>query len=328
MIPLVRARYSKNFIDVVREAGARTDQVFDDAGLTDEILVSPDGLTTLWQLDEVIRSSAIRTGNLDIGWAAAEAAHWESYGAFGDNILSVPTLFERLNTFCLAALDEYSEATFSVAPQPRGLEFRRGPIAGDKISARQTELYALSLMLMTVRSVLGPSWHPDEIHLQTFHQSETETYFDTSRTELRFDQPETMILIDNRDVARSLAVDERPDPEIGLFDISRDTHMALAEVVNTHLGDQRLSLEFIARICDMQPRTLQRMLARRQTTFSELLAQQRATAAMKWLKDSDMPIAELSCQLGYAHQAHFSRAFRRQTGLTPSAYRRTTADLS
>lgn len=109
--------------------------------------------------------------------------------------------------------------------------------------------------------------------------------------------------------------------------MSRDTRKALAEVVNTHLGDRRLSLEFIARICDMQPRTLQRTLAEQQTTFSELLAQQRAAAAMKWLKETDVPIAELSYQLGYAHQAHFSRAFRRQTGLTPSKFRRTAHTL-
>lgn len=205
MIPLVRARYSRNFVDAVRKSGAQVGRVLDASGLTDAILDAPDGQTTIWQLDEVVRSSALRTGNLDIGWAAAEAAHWESYGEFGDNILSVPTLFERLNTFCLAALDEYSEATFSIASQPHGLEFKRGPISGDKISARQTELYALSLMLMTVRSVLGPQWHPAEIRLQTFHQPETETYFNTSRTELRFDQPETLVLIDDRDVARSLA---------------------------------------------------------------------------------------------------------------------------
>lgn len=327
MIPLVRARYSGNFIDVVRKTGAQVGRVLDDAGLAEEVLEVPNGLTTIWQLGEVARSSAIRTGNLDIGWAAAEAAPLESYGSFAERILIGPTLIDRLNAFCAAACDEYSEATFSVVRRRDSLHFKRGPIIGDEISARQTELYVISLMLRTIRSVLGPSWHPGQILFQTFHRPETEAHFDTSRTELRFDHPETVIVIDDADVVRSLGGSGQPDVGNDLRDLSFDTQHALAELIDAYLGDHRLSLEFMARICDTHPRALQRMLASQRTSFSNLLVRQRITAAMKRLKDSDMPIAELSYLLGYTHQAHFSRAFRRHTGFTPIGYRRTASRL-
>ena len=324
---LVRARYSDNFVRVVRETGASVGRVLDDAGLTEEILNDPDGLTTIWQLGEVARSSAIRTGNLDIGWNAAEAADWSGHGSFAERVLAGSTLMDRLTAFCSAALNEYSEATFSVVHHKNEFHFRRGPIPGDEISARQTELYVVSLMLRTVRSGLGPSWHPRRIRLQTFRKPETEALFDTSRTELQFDNPETVIVIDDTDIARSLNGSPRLSPGYDLLDLSRHIEQALGELVDAHLGDHRMSLEFMARICDIHPRTLQRMLASKGTTFSEVVGRQRIARAMKWLKESDMPIAELSYLLGYTHQAHFSRAFRRHTGLTPTSYRRTAAAL-
>ncbi len=136
-----------------------------------------------------------------------------------------------------------------------------------------------------------------------------------------------MIVIDDNDVVHSLNGGGRLDLGDDLRDLSVDTRRALAELINAHIGDHRLSLEFVARICDIHPRALQRMLASRRTTFSDLLARQRVTAATKWLRDSDMPIAELSYRLGYTHQAHFSRAFRRGTGLTPIGYRRAAQSL-
>ncbi|MCP4304001.1 MAG: helix-turn-helix transcriptional regulator [bacterium] len=182
-------------------------------------------------------------------------------------------------------------------------------------------------MLRTIRSVLGPSWHPGQILLQTFRRLETEALFDTSRTELRFDRPETVIVIDDTDIASSLGGSRPSDLGRNLHHLSENTEHALAELIESHLGDHRLSLEFMARICNIHPRTLQRMLASQRTTFSDLVARQRVAAATKWLKDSDKPIADLSYLLGYAHQSRFSRAFRRHTGLTPIGYRRASDTL-
>ncbi|MCP4307732.1 MAG: AraC family transcriptional regulator, partial [bacterium] len=92
MIPLVRARYGDNFVRIVRESGASVSRVLGDAGLADDVLRNPNGVTTIWQLGEVARSSAIRTGNLDIGWTAAEKAGWDGYGSFAERVLAGPTL--------------------------------------------------------------------------------------------------------------------------------------------------------------------------------------------------------------------------------------------
>lgn len=321
VIPLVRARYSAHFINALRRSGAAIGPVLRSAGLSESALEDPEGLTTIWQLGEVARLSAIRSDNLDIGWAASETASLETYGEFSDKVLSGTSLLNRLRAFCEAANDEYSEANFSIATSPRGVHFRRGPILGDALSARQTELYVLFMMLSTVRSVLGPSWHPGLVLLQTYYRPASETHFDPRRTELRFEQSQTVVVIDQKDLACSLQGMGQPDRQPDLQALSGDTARAIGKLLESHLGDRRLSLRFLAKICDMNPRTLQRALASQGMTFSDLLARQRIAAAVGSLKRSDISIAELSYSLGYSHQAHFSRAFSRETGLSPRQYR-------
>jgi AraC family transcriptional regulator len=51
------------------------------------------------------------------------------------------------------------------------------------------------------------------------------------------------------------------------------------------------------------------------------LRQHRLEHAMNMLRDTDVPIAEVAAELGYASQTAFAAAFRRLTGETPSDWR-------
>jgi AraC family transcriptional regulator len=53
----------------------------------------------------------------------------------------------------------------------------------------------------------------------------------------------------------------------------------------------------------------------------QFVLQERITAAQRLLASGRMPICELAINLGFADQSHFSRAFRKVTGMTPRRYR-------
>ncbi len=323
MVPITRARYSCNFITVAKNVGAPVHRILDKAGLTESIFEHPHAITTAWQLGQIARASALLTDNLDIGWDAADAASLEQYGSFSENLFSRETLCERLLAFCAQARDEYSDADFNVHSHEGKLYFTRGSIAGEEIEARQTELYVLSMMLGTIRSVLGQHWQPKQVAIQSFYRPDTERHFDTRSTNLRFDQPYTVVVIESADATRSFNRTVEANLNANSHDLPGDLLFVLEDLIRSHLGDRRLSLEFIAKICDLQPRTLQRLLKERDTSFSQLLARQRFIAASNFLKETDLPITEISSMLGYTHQAHFGRAFREYAGLAPMAYRRT-----
>lgn len=323
-VGLARARYSCNFVTAAENAGAATRKILDKAGLNESIFENPEAMTTAWQLGQVTRLSALWTDNLDIGWEAAEAASLEGYGSFSEELFARDTLYERLSAFCAQARDEYSDADFNVHSHEGKLYFTRGPIAGDEIEARQTELYVLSMMLGTVRSLLGQHWQPKQVAIQSFYRPDTERHFDTRSTDLRFDQPSTVVVIESADAARS--VDRIIEPSLGAesYKSSRDLIFVIEDLIRSYIGDHRLSLAFIAKICDLHPRTLQRLLKEQGSSFRELLARQRFIAASNFLKETDLPITEIASMLGYTHQAHFGRAFGEYAGLSPMAYRRTT----
>jgi len=48
----------------------------------------------------------------------------------------------------------------------------------------------------------------------------------------------------------------------------------------------------------------------------------RVESAARRLAESDAPVAEIAAELGFCDQSHLTRTFRRHTGLTPAAWRR------
>ncbi|APR87787.1 Transcriptional regulator, AraC family protein [Minicystis rosea] len=83
-----------------------------------------------------------------------------------------------------------------------------------------------------------------------------------------------------------------------------------------------LSIDETAARLGMSPRTLKRRLADEGLTFSELLEEQRRERALLLLQSPDRSIEEVADGVGYSDVANFTRAFRRWTGSTPTAYRR------
>lgn len=86
--------------------------------------------------------------------------------------------------------------------------------------------------------------------------------------------------------------------------------------------EQTRSVDQVARTLHMSPRTLKRKLAAAGTTYSDLVAGERRDAATRLLRDPDLSIDEVAARLGYSDAANFTRAFRRWTGMTPRAFRR------
>jgi len=52
------------------------------------------------------------------------------------------------------------------------------------------------------------------------------------------------------------------------------------------------------------------------------LLQRRIAAAADQIRDTDRPLAEVALSVGFSDQSHFTRVFARESGETPSAFRR------
>jgi AraC-like DNA-binding protein len=82
-----------------------------------------------------------------------------------------------------------------------------------------------------------------------------------------------------------------------------------------------ISDAIIARSLQMSERTLQRRLREFGTTFKSILNEVRQDLANSYIRDSKLSLTEISFMLGFAEISTFSRAYKRWTGQSPSAFR-------
>jgi AraC family transcriptional regulator len=84
-----------------------------------------------------------------------------------------------------------------------------------------------------------------------------------------------------------------------------------------------VSLGSLARTVGVHPVTLARGFRRAYgCSVGEYLRRLRIVQAARRLEDSDLPLAEIAMAAGFADQSHFSNVFKRQTGFSPSVFRR------
>lgn len=81
------------------------------------------------------------------------------------------------------------------------------------------------------------------------------------------------------------------------------------------------ALESVALRMHMSASALRGKLRQHGTSYSALLDRLRRERALRALRESQLSIAEVGHQLGFAHPPAFHRAFRRWFGLAPSDYR-------
>ena len=95
----------------------------------------------------------------------------------------------------------------------------------------------------------------------------------------------------------------------------------LQDEVAAELPGGAPSLADVARRLGMSARTLQRRLAAEDTTFAAQLDVLRQRLARVHLADDDVALCEVAWLLGFSEQSAFTRAFKRWTGVSPSAWR-------
>jgi AraC family transcriptional regulator of adaptative response / methylphosphotriester-DNA alkyltransferase methyltransferase len=84
-----------------------------------------------------------------------------------------------------------------------------------------------------------------------------------------------------------------------------------------------LTVDDVAHEIATSRRQLQRVLAEvGNTTFGQLLAKARMTAAERLLVSDGLPVREVARRVGYRQPAQFAKSFRVRYGATPRDYRR------
>ncbi len=90
----------------------------------------------------------------------------------------------------------------------------------------------------------------------------------------------------------------------------------------TQLALGESGVDRIARRLSLSRRSLQRRLSEQGTNFERIARSVLRDKAYEQLGRGDRPITDIAFALGYSDPAHFTRAFRQWTGMSPQQWRR------
>ncbi|MBA1156016.1 AraC family transcriptional regulator [Microvirga mediterraneensis] len=204
-------------------------------------------------------------------------------------------------------------------------------IVADIGPATQFTSHANAYFVRMLQAHRGRSWRPIRVLYAMPEPKRADRYREILGCPVLFDAPVNAIEI-RRDDLRAEKTDgdprlhallstyaqylsERDIPAAGFDGLIR---MAIRDGITLGQAD----LSFVAERLKMSRRSLQRALAGRGLSFSELRDDERFALARSLLETADRPIGEIAAHLGYAEVSAFSRAFRHRFGMSPRSARR------
>jgi len=148
----------------------------------------------------------------------------------------------------------------------------------------------------------------------------------------RFDAGRNLIVSDARRLAQPLpqanALTQRLcEEQCRLLLNRRRQRSGLAETVRSRLlrtPESMPDIDEVASALHITGRTLRRRLEDEGTSYRALVDELRCALAEEWLS-AQLSVEEVATRLGFSEPSSFIRAFKRWTGRTPGAGRRTTA---
>jgi len=265
---------------------------------------------------------ALSEGIDDFGRLAATTMPvWQSEPALISTLQTAPTLWIGLTTLCQLAVHISNMAPFRVERVGAQALFgraRRPGIPGEE----QTELYVIELQTQLIQLAAGRKWFPRQVLVSENNVrrlAESPTY---DGVRIRRSDTVSGVLFPAEMLAwpmNALATErDMPFPE----PLADDFLDSLRAAIGGYLRDHRPDIRLAAEIAGLSERTLQRRLEKAGLSYRGLLDQVRLEQALSMLGNPNMHITDVAYDLGFSDAAHFTRAFRRWTALSPREYRR------
>jgi AraC-like DNA-binding protein len=188
----------------------------------------------------------------------------------------------------------------------------------------------LSIVMAMCRANYGDKLVPERVTFSHAEPASTGEHYAYFRCPIEFGAPDNCIVLSKKAVDKRLPgsnpmMAQLNDQVMVKYMARLDENDIVSRVkaaIIDLLADGRLSDAKVAETLYMSNRTLQRKLQEQGTSFKKILTEVRRELALKYIKNEQMTLTELSFQLGFSEMSAFSRAFKNWTGQSPRDYRK------
>ncbi len=325
--PIVIGGYALAIADALESQGADRNEIFRLAGIPQGLTNDPLDRLTGQQIGSLMRASVAATSNPYFGLSVADALQASHFHALGYALLASRTLLD---------FSQRLSRHLGLVSQSADLRVEQGRddvtlCLSHRVYTRSShEDFFWAFVLRFMRLLYRPSLAPLRVG---FHRSCPEQgpgpYLACFGVMPSFGQHEMTMSFHRADMTAALTgacpelaqVNDRIAGEyVARLDQS-DLRARVRARILERLADGDSSRQQIARDLCMSEANLQLRLRQRGTTFQDLLDEIRRDMALAYLSQRRLSITEITYLTGFGDTSNFTRAFRRWTGMSPSAWR-------
>jgi len=313
---------------LLRELGVAPVAFLADAGLDPRLFDDPMNEIPIAVLGRLLGRAVARTGCPHFGLLVGQRSGLASLGLVGLLTQNSPDVGSALHNLTAHQHLRDRGAVASLLVQCGVATLGYEVCQADVEWSDQIHDGAIAIAMNAMRALCGRGWRPTEVRfchgkpadLRPFHRVfGAPLHFDAERTALVF--PASWL--GRRSSAADPSAYHRLRQRVEALESRAEGDLVadLRRMLRTLLLGGKGSVEEVAKRLELHRRTLNRRLQTRGTSLRRLVEKTRFEIARQLVEHTKMPLLEISAALGYADASAFTRAFRRWSGATPSAWR-------
>lgn len=330
------ARYFVLLCDLLKTLDVDVEAVLRAAKIWPTQIYGPDASITVPQCKALIAEAARASGREDLGFLVGRQIKLSNHEILGYGILTSPTL-----DYAISLTSRY----YRLMTPWFQLRYQRGPRVSELHfqPAMQMDAQALHFLLEVVvisaheqiKSLMQDRLTPCEIFVSYAEPGHARSYRELWPTRFHFGVerlPGGRLVLDSEVMAQALPMADanaRKMAEERCEQLLRKTAQssgmtAWVTMMLRESNEGLPTLAELAHLLNQSPRTLDRHLSREGCRFLELSKRVRYERACALLT-AGLSATQVAYQVGYRDLANFTRAFRRESGMSPREYMRKMA---
>ncbi len=325
ILPLVRASVAAPVVNALRHAGIEPAVVLDPLGLNEAQVMDPQNFLPHDTIYQLYLSIAEAT-SADFCARVGQSVDLAKFLPLGDMLTHALTLGDFFTRFTQAVSKESNEVTQSLFVEGDHAVFSAKRNFQVSVSPGQTDAFKTSIWISLLHRVLDVRWDPDLVTLRV-HDPDAfpKPFFGVQP--IKCGPQEFSIRFPASWLSHRLLAETLETPP-KLQNLNRDQTApkdflaGLEGLIRVHLAEPGFRVDELANLCGFHRETLNNRLEPYDQTASQVIARIKKEAAENLLLKGETSVGETAQMLGYGDPTAFSRAFRKWTGMSPAAFKR------
>lgn len=325
-LPMIRTGYTKILLEVFSSHGINAQELLHDSGLPPDLFVTDKDYLPVEPVKRLVYllSSQVGVNNFSELLRLAfrqriipqVLRNFDTSSTVKDALDNINVIFAHDSPGSNITFEnEYGRYWFC-----RTMEYENSPyfIWG--------EVFAVLYIIELIQALTKSDWFPEQLKIQHEDDDVMRSALN-KKTQLFIAQSKTALLIDEATLNTKIQLNpsdtELKEPLV-------EWHSSFSDSVFTallpYVREHSLTVNQAAKLLKMTPRTFQRRLKEEHTTFRQIKESLMLSISCELMEEGHT-LTHISNQLGYNNISHFSRAFKRISGLTPKTYRKSILGL-